>query len=87
MKLYDFSLLASCDQTDLLYNQGIYIGKRVLNRHKVVLYQVDGFYVEVVYKKYRYAVQSIYAFSSVAGIDAYLDDIDVKDLTKCLNSI
>ena len=87
MKLYDFSLLTRSEQTDLLYTEGIYIGKRILNKHTVVLYQVEGFYVEVIYKKYRYLIYSIYAFSSAAGIDAYLENIDVNDLVKCMNSL
>lgn len=87
MKLYDFSLLTRSEQTDLLYREGFYIGKRVRNSHTVVLYQVEGFYVEVVFKKYRCTIHSIHAFSSAAGIDPYLETIDVKDLVSCLNSI
>ena len=87
MKLCDFSLLDRCRQTDLLYEQGIYVGKRVVNQHIVVLYQVGSFYVEVIYKKYRCTIHSLYAFSSAAGIDAYLGDINVDDLVKCTNSI
>lgn len=86
MKLYDFSLLTRSEQTDLLYKEGIYVGKRLLNGHIVLLYQVDGFYVEVIYKKYRCSISSVYAFSSIAGIDAYLENIDIKDLVRCIKT-
>ncbi len=87
MKLCDFSVLTRCEQIDLLYRKGVYIGKRKQNNYAVLLYQVDAFYVEVIYIKYRHFIHRIHAFSSTIGLDAYLDKIDVEDLVNCRKSI
>lgn len=83
MMLYDFSLLDQQEQIDLLYKEGSYIGKRRQSSYTLVLYQLDGFYVEVIYRKYRRFVYRIHAFNSVSGIEPYLQHIDVQELVKC----
>ena len=80
MMLYDFSLLAEAKQVDLLYKEGIYIGKRKLGSITAVLYQLDSFYVEVFYHHYRVSIHNLRCFKTTDGLDPYLNQINVEHL-------
>jgi hypothetical protein len=80
MTLFDFQLLRQNEKVDVLYEQGVYIGKRKQGEATVLLYQLDSFYVEVFYKKYRCYVTKLHCFSSTSLLDPYLHQIDVESL-------
>jgi hypothetical protein len=50
MKLCDFQLLSRHEKIDILYEQGVYLGKRKEGASSVLLYQLDSFYIEVFIK-------------------------------------
>jgi len=83
MRTAKFQMLSLNQQIDLLYADGVYIGKRKLYQYQHVLYQYDTFYVEVVYKKYRVSVNKINYYTSTACLDPYLEQIDAGELIKC----
>jgi hypothetical protein len=83
MKMFDFSLLAMEEQLDLLYKEGVFIGKLRKNNVFTVLYQYQSFYVEITYRKYRYAVQDIRCFESTEHLDPYLVKMDIEFLINC----
>jgi hypothetical protein len=83
MTTYEFSLLTIRDQVDLLYRDGVYAGKRRDGDALVILYQLDGFYVEVFYLKYRCQVERLRAFNSTSFLTPYLQDIDIHGLVGC----
>lgn len=83
MTLFEFRVLSDEEQIDLLYKDGVYIGKRKEDHLSVVLYQLDGFYVEVYYYKYRRLICTINGFSSTIPLDPYLEQINVQDLVRC----
>jgi hypothetical protein len=80
MTSFDFKLLDQVEQINLLHEEGVYIGKRKINYCCVLLYQLESFYVEVFYKKYRCSVSKIHCFSSTRLLDPYLEQIDVEHL-------
>lgn len=80
MTLQEFLLLSEAEQTNLLYEQGVYIGKRKLAATVVVLYQLNGFYAEVYYREYRRIIECISCFAGTARLDPYLTEIDVEQL-------
>ncbi|RYY89609.1 MAG: hypothetical protein EOO15_05750 [Chitinophagaceae bacterium] len=69
------------EQLDLLYLQGAFIGKRKKGAQTCVLYQLEGFYVEVVYRLYRRIPDRLNCFRSTSLLDPYLELIDVEYLT------
>ena len=77
MTQIEFQLLSDEEKIDVLYEHGVYIGKQKLANRSVLLYQLEGFYVEVFYSKHRQSVQKIYCFSSTNHLDPYLEQIDV----------
>lgn len=83
MNFYEFRMLDKIDQIDLLYKDGIYIGKRREGKSIVVLYQLNSFYVKVFYQKYRCYVRRLYCFTSTQLLNPYLDQVNVEDMVRC----
>lgn len=86
MTLFDFRLLTDNEQINLLYTNGVYVGKRRVKGQVVVLYQLEDFYVEIYYKKYRHHVSCIHIFLTTALLQPYLDQVNIDDLIKCMSS-
>ncbi len=84
MNLYEFQLLCLDQQIDLLYKEGVYVGKQTRKNKAVILYQLDSFYVEVFYKKYRYFVECLHCFTSTELLHPYLAQVDADELMKCV---
>lgn len=80
MTLFDFQLLPVPEQVSVLYDQGVYIGKRKVGELSALLYQLDSFYVEVLYQKYRRYIGRIRCSSSTHLLDPYLEQINVEHL-------
>ncbi len=80
MRLHDFARLPDEEKVNLLYNDGVYIGKRKHGDSTVVLYQLEGFYAEVYYRKYRCIIDRISCFSGTARLDPYLSGMNVGHL-------
>lgn len=80
MRHTEFMHLKMPKQVNLLYKKAVYIGKRKVERSIVVLYQLEGFYVEIFYLKYRWHISRINAFESVDLLDPYLQGVDVEEL-------
>ncbi|RYY41510.1 MAG: hypothetical protein EOO08_01845 [Chitinophagaceae bacterium] len=69
------------EQLDLLYEQGTFVGKCRKGAQTCVLYQLEGFYVEVEYRVYRRIPAKLNCFRSTSLLDPYLELIDVEHLT------
>lgn len=80
MTIFDFKLLSQREQLDLLYEQGVYVGKRKQGDTTVILYQLESFYVEIFYSKYRCFILAVSCFSSMHRLDPYLSQVDVEHL-------
>ncbi|HZH96630.1 MAG TPA: hypothetical protein VEY06_12125 [Flavisolibacter sp.] len=80
MTLYEFQIKELSDQLDHLRKEGTYIGKRRLNDLILLLYQCDGFYVELYYIKYRLQVAQVRCFKSTFRLDPYLPETLLGDL-------
>jgi len=77
MTLFEFQLLPEGDKLGVLYEDGVYIGKRKAGKLIVLMYQLDSFYVEVFYRSYRRHVDRLRCSASTAFLDPYLDQMDV----------
>jgi hypothetical protein len=80
MTLVDFQLLHIQDQISILYKHGVYIGKRKRGHLTILSYQIESFYVEVVYRMYRRHIIKIKCSDSTDVLDPYLEQIDVEHL-------
>ena len=80
MTLFEFQVLPMQEQINVLYEQGVYIGKRKADKLIILLLQLDCFYVEVFYRKYRHDITKIRCSGSTCMLDPYLAQIDVEYL-------
>ena len=80
MTLYEFGLLHAQDKINLVYREGVYIGKIKEDDGSRVLYQLNGFYVEISYRKYRHHIRHIRAFTSTFLLEPYLEGIAIENL-------
>ena len=76
----EFIDLTGGDREDILYKSGVYIGKRKTTYNSVILFQLEGFYVEVFYSKYRQKVAYMHICSDPEVLDPYLQHLDVEEL-------
>ena len=83
MRLYEFRMLCQQEQIDVLHLHAVYVGKRKENEQFVVLYQLEHFYVEIFYRRYRSHVDHLSIFTSTDQLQPYLEQIDVEELIKC----
>jgi hypothetical protein len=80
MMMHDFQLLPEQEQINVLYQCAVYVGKRKDTFSIILLYQLESFYVEVYYRKYRSHVRHLHCFESTELLDPYLEQIDVENL-------
>ena len=80
MTLHEFNLLDDSEKITLLYQNGVYIGKRKAGKRTLLLYQYQYFYVEVHYIKYRREIGCLHCFSSTLEIEPYLEQIPIEHI-------
>ena len=80
MTLEEFLCFRQSEQINLLYRDGVYVGKRKQGKFAVLLYQLDSFYSEVVYYNYRRHIYKIRCSDSTNILDPYLQQIAVTHL-------
>lgn len=80
--LDEFNQLAQDQQLNILHMNGVFVGKRKLDRQTVVLFQLYGFYVEVFYTHYRKTVERTVTSADANILQPYLNQIQVKGLDK-----
>jgi hypothetical protein len=80
MKLADFKSLSRDEQVTILYQEGVYIGKKKVEKLTVLLYQLESFYVELFYSSYRRSIQKLRVTDSTFILDPYLEQIEIEYL-------
>jgi hypothetical protein len=80
MTLHDFKALDDFQKAAALVDDGVLIGKRNLLFYLIYLYQVEGFYVEVLYSLQAKKVHKFRAFENTELLDPYLSKIDISEL-------
>ena len=78
MTLYQFNLLNETQQAETLWDKGVHIAERKENEYIVLLYQIDGFYVEVFYDQKKNGIKRFRSFSSIEQLGPYLEKISVN---------
>ena len=76
MTLETFLKLTEEEQLTLLTEEGVYIGKRTDRPLLSILYQLESFYVEILYREYRRFIWVINCTRSTAILDPYLDQVE-----------
>lgn len=72
MTLYQFNALDETEQHQAVWNNGVHVGDRVEGEHKIILYQLFSFYVELYYHTELNVLRRLRSFSSTECLDAYI---------------
>jgi hypothetical protein len=76
---------ASCKvQEGLVKRRGVFLMERKSLGVSVLLFQLDGFYVEVFYNNTADAISFIKSFNDMDGIEAYLVNVDISEVMAIL---
>jgi len=79
MTLSEFLTLGDLDRAAAVRN-GIAVADREDESYKIILYQIDGFYIEVYCDKKRRDLARVLVFSSVEHLGPYLEEINIDEL-------
>ena len=80
MKLQQFRSAPPEVQERLVKQRGVFLMERKSLGVSVLLFQLDGFYVEVFYNSETATVSFVKSFDDMDGIEAYLDRIDISEV-------
>ena len=80
MTLYQFKLLDTMEQAQAVWDEGVHLATRNIPGVTILLWQVDGFYVEVFYDIVEGEIIKIRSFHSTYGLEPYLKQIDLTQL-------
>ena len=77
MNLYQFNCLDEVRQIELLWSAGVLVGSRQEGFYKILLYQIDSFYVEVFYQYFQGKMVKIKSFTDTDQLEPYLNSINI----------
>ena len=85
MHFNEFLQLNETEQVELLWYNGEQIGRRKENDYLILLYQVEGFYVEVFYHRKERMIKRYLSFDCAdKRLDAYLEKLDISPIYKLI---
>jgi hypothetical protein len=80
MQLEVFKLLSVPVQAHLICELGVMLCQRRQDDYLIVLYQVDGIYVEVYYRGASEEIEKFRSFHSTELLEPYLDAVCFEEL-------
>ena len=80
MTLLEFESLEINDQYSAVWEYGVHVGERFDGVHKLILYQIFSFYVEIYYSVDSNRITTLGSFSNVKCLDAYLPSINISNI-------
>ena len=80
MELEFFNALPKKAQQELLLAQGTFLTERTDGPFRIMLYQLESFYVEVHFFNLYNKVAFFSAFDTMEALEPYLDTIDVSGM-------
>jgi hypothetical protein len=77
---YDFKILSQQEQLEALAFHAVRIGERKDQKIRYALYQLDGFYIELLYDVADDELKEIRSFSAITFLEPYLLSIDITSV-------
>jgi len=72
MTLYQFNALDEAEQQEALWEKGVHIAERDAGEWRLILYQIEAFYVEVWYQREDNYILKYRSFLSMEQLEPYL---------------
>ena len=80
MKYREFNTLTDLDRADAAWSKGVLLAERSETFHKMMLYQMDDFYIEVTCHTHFNVVLKVHSFKDPRFVEPYLQAIDISHL-------
>lgn len=80
MTLYKFKKLSELEQSLCIWESGAFVASRLEGNHKIILFQLSAFYVEVFYNVSRKSFEGLRPFESTHQLKPYLEKLDISTL-------
>ena len=80
MTRYHFNILDENEKANAIWSKGVLIGERADAFHKIMLYQLDSFYVEIYHHTHFNVITKIQTFSSTTKLQPYLETISLDGI-------
>ncbi len=80
MTYYQFYTLNEDEQANAIWAHGVLIGSRETEDCKVLLYQIDAFYVEIYFNPFLRDIIRIKGFPTTQQLEPYVEQIDISEL-------
>ena len=71
MTVYEYKALDKEQQYNMLWNKGVFLAGRIYKKHNYLLYQIEGFYVELKYNS-GFKILELRSFVNVNRLAPYL---------------
>jgi hypothetical protein len=81
MTAQEFNRLEYSDKVEVLWSGGVHLASRESIFFDILLYQVHGFYIEVVYNRVDRKIVKMRTFSSTKLLEPYLAEVDISAVT------
>jgi hypothetical protein len=78
MNLHAFRALEEFEQYEILFDKGVLLLDRNDSSCSYLLYQVDGFYIEIIHELNQDAISGLRSFSSTDLLGPYLESIEIE---------
>jgi hypothetical protein len=80
MKNHQFNYMQEQEQTTTIWEKGVFLADRIEGFHKIMLYQLEDFYVEVTHHTHFNVILKVSSFTDTAHLDPYLEHICIDKL-------
>lgn len=80
MKYSEFNTLTDLDRADAAWTKGVLLAERHNKFHKMMLYQIDDFYIEVTHHTHFNVVLDVHSFKDARFLEPYLRFIDISHI-------
>ncbi len=85
INFFEFRFLPDEEQSDYIIKQGKFLCTLNLPEHKIGLYHLFDFYVEVYYYKPNRQIVKVKSFRSLEYLDPYLEQITLDELKSIID--
>jgi hypothetical protein len=86
MTFINYNKLEELQQAEAAWNKGVLLAEREEDFHKIMLYQLEDFYIEVTWHSHFNVILKVCSFNTTDHLDPYLEQIDLKEIYSGINS-
>ena len=76
----EYKKLYPDEQEFLLWNRAVELLHKEEHSYKYILYQLDSFYIEVLYNISLDSIIDLIAFENVDRLDSYMEKVDINEI-------